>query len=605
MLLKNPLLHYLTIAFVFVTSLLFSLPNLYPDSPALKISASNPSSLSALDKALASDTFQAFHPSCQHTSAHETLCLFASVDDQMHAREFLTQSLPASFQTSLSLVESTPSWMQSLGLHPMKLGLDLRGGVHLLLNVETNHAQKGQETNTFKDILTALRSQTVSYKRAQVADGSLTLNFYNQAALQQAQQSIRQNYPQMTLAIDGLSLSLKPSQAAAEHKTDYIMNKTIESIEKRVNELGLSEAVVQKHGSKQISVDIPGIQDIEHAKSILGNTATLSFQLVNSHLGSKATLNQLRSQDSELVEDESGRTLAVFKKSVLSGDAITYATASSQEGKPVVQIQLGGGGEEAFYQTTRDNVGNQLAIIIMHTSLNDAGERVVHKKLISAPVIQQPLKNAFVISGLHSYQESDTLSLLLRSGSLAAPVDIIEEMTVGPTMGAENIQSGLFSIVVGFVLIMAFMLVYYRAFGIIANLALLFNLLLIVCLLSWLSATLTLPSMAAIVLTVGMAVDANVLINERIREELRAGVEPMTALTAGYDKAFATIFDANITTLIVSLVLYSLSSGMIKGFSVTLIIGIMASMFTSVYVTRVITWSLFPRINHLSRAIGI
>ncbi len=605
MLLKNPLFHYLIIALVFVTSLLFSLPNLYPDSPALKITAPNASLAQDLKKSLASDQFLAFHPSCHLTSETEALCLFTSVDEQMHAREHLVQSLPHTFQTSLSLVESTPSWMQSLGLHPMKLGLDLRGGVHLLLNVETNHAQKGQETNTFKDILQMLRTQNVSYKRANIADGALTLTFSHDALQRQAQKSLTTQYPHMSLTIDQLSLIVKPSAAASEQKTDYIMNKTIESIEKRVNELGLSEAVVQKHGSKQISVDIPGIQDIEHAKSILGNTATLSFQLVNSHLGPNASSSQLRSQDSELVVDESGRSLAVFKKSVLSGDAITYATASSQEGKPVVQIQLGGGGEEAFYQTTRDNVGNQLAIIIMHSTLNDAGERLVHKKLISAPVIQQPLKNAFVISGLHSYQESDTLSLLLRSGSLAAPVDIIEEMTVGPTMGAENIQSGLFSIVVGFVLIMAFMLFYYHSFGIIANLALLFNLLLIVCLLSWLSATLTLPSMAAIVLTVGMAVDANVLINERIREELRAGVDPTTALTAGYDKAFATIFDANITTLIVSLVLYSLSSGMIKGFSVTLIIGIMASMFTSVYVTRVATWSLFPRINNLSRAIGI
>ena len=325
MLLKNSIAHYSLILAVFLLSLLFSLPNLYPDSPALQITAESNLNPSLLQKSLSSPDFVALNPHCTQQDDSQTVCLFSSVDDQMHAREFLQQKLPRSYQISLSLVESTPRWMQSLGLHPMKLGLDLRGGVHLLLNVETSSTNQGHDENTFKDLLSHFRSHAALYQRAQYHDGLLTLHFSQPDVQQKAQSLLAKNYPHMTYTAEGLSLQIRQSQESSAQREQYVINKTIESIEKRVNELGLSEAVVQKHGSSQISVDIPGIQDIEHAKSILGNTATLSFQLVNTHLESEASTGQLRSQESEVVKHSNGAPVVVFKKSVLSGDAITLS----------------------------------------------------------------------------------------------------------------------------------------------------------------------------------------------------------------------------------------------------------------------------------------
>ena len=603
--LQKPWLHYTLISAAFIISLLYSLPNIYPEKPAILINTDTTSAASYAANLVQSSELQGFKPTCSNLSDSQLSCVFSSVDQQMQAKAWIDTQLKEGMHAGLALIDSTPQWMQYLGLKPMKLGLDLRGGVHLLVQVDTKNATSANQDLPSRDILKFLRDKSLSYLSARNAHASLELTFSSTRDQTQAIESLQKQFPLTDVESHDLTLTIKPKSESVAQRSQYIINKTLESVERRVNELGLSEAIVQKQGDNQISIDLPGIQDINHAKNILGNTATLSFQMVAGDVNPES-IPRNKSQLIESVTDAKGRKLAVYKNSVLSGDAITYATASSQEGKPVVQIQLGGGGEERFYQTTKEHVGDQLAIILIESSLDsETGNRILHKRVISAPVIQQPLRHSFVITGMHSYSETETLSLLLRSGSLAAPIDIVQETTIGPSLGAENIQKGVFSIVVGFALIMVFMVVYYRTFGAIANVALLMNLLTIVCLLSWLSATLTLPAMAAIVLTVGMAVDANVLINERIREELREGSSAQDALIAGYEKAFATIFDANITTLIVSLVLFSLSSGMIKGFAVTLIIGIAASMFTSVYITRVISWSLFPFLQNLPRAIGI
>ncbi|MEC8063511.1 MAG: protein translocase subunit SecD [Pseudomonadota bacterium] len=598
--------HYSLIIVAFAISLLYSVPNLYPDKPAISLSIpSDPVVRKPVLKVLESPDFLNFKPNCYSSESDNMYCAFSTVDEQMQAKSWLDKTLPFSVHASLALVESTPKWMQNLGLKPMKLGLDLRGGVHLLVQVDTHQALSNTKDIPEREVLLHLRKQGIPYRGVNRSNNMFTLSFINDTVLDQASKSLETGFSALQIERTDNSLLLSPKLSSVQQKSEYILNKTLESIERRVNELGLSEAVVQKQGEGQISIDLPGIQDIEHAKSILGNTASLSFQFVANNVD----INEAKStglRNYEVLYTDSGAPLVVYRDSVLAGDSITYATASSQEGKPVVQIQLGGGGEESFYQATKSHVGDQLAIILLSNEIDEqSGERAQTKRIISAPVIQQPLRQAFVISGMRSYAETETLSLLLRSGSLAAPVDIVQEMTIGPSLGAENIQKGIFSIVVGFALIMLFMVTYYRYFGVIANIALLLNLLSIVCLLSWLSATLTLPAMAAIVLTVGMAVDANVLINERIREELRLGASAKDALTSGYEKAFATIFDANITTLIVSLVLFTLSSGMIKGFAVTLIIGIAASMFTSVYVTRIISWSIFPYMRNLHYAIGI
>lgn len=603
--LRHAWAHFTLIGVVFFLSLLFSLPNLYPEKPAVTVHASSPEALRSAARILLDDqAFRVFGPKCSSSTDSSFVCVFPTVDAQMQAKEYLQAKLGADFSLSLALRDSTPSWMQHLGLAPMKLGLDLRGGVHLLVNVDTSQLLKSDGTASFKEILGQLRNIGIAYTQVNLSQDNLSLSVQKHA-LDKTKELLNQQFSQFAFDLQDNRFKISSKSESQEGKIRYVVDKTLESIEKRVNELGLSEAIVQKHGNNQISIDLPGIQDIQHAKSILGNTSTLSFQLVHASVPRDTPTAQLVQYGAEQVYDDQGRPLIVHTDSVLSGDAITYATASSQEAKPVVQIQLGGGGEERFYQSTKANVGRQLAIVLVESKAEEDGTRAYTKRIISAPVIQQPLRNAFVITGLRSYEESETLSLLLRSGSLAAPVDIVEEMTIGPSMGAENIQKGLFSIAIGFIAIMSFMVIYYNLFGWIANAALLLNLFCIMCLLSWLSATLTLPAMAAIVLTVGMAVDANVLINERIREELRMGASPATSLVSGYDKAIATIYDANITTLIVSLVLFGLSSGMIKGFAVTLIIGILASVFTSVYVTRIISMTVFHRMGDLSKAIGM
>ncbi len=596
--LKNSYLHYCTIGFTLILCLLYSIPNFYPDYPCITITSDESSNLQTFNDTYINENFiKQFKLQSHQIVNNQVELQFDNVTSQMQALDHLNKTMPNTYQASLHLMPSTPHWLKNLGAQPMKLGLDLQGGVHLLLQVDTTNAQKGS-TIDLKDILRKMRDNNVEYQQASIINQqSVKIVASNETQLSKVKKHIKTFYPNHRIDYKPLSVIVSMSEAAQQGKTQYLVQRTLESVEKRVNELGLSEAVVQTQGRQQISVDIPGTQDINKAKSILGNTATLSFHLVKDRENTNNTLE---------IKDRHNHTLQVDKQAVLHGDAITYASATADGGQPLVQVRLGGGNEHSFFQATRDNVGKQLAIVLSENKIDKTTkQRQTTKTIISAPVIQQALHTNFVINGLRSHQEAETLSLLLRSGSLAAPIDIVEEMTIGPSLGSENIQKGLLSIGVGFGAIILFMVAYYRTFGLIANIGLFFNLIMILTMLSWLDATLTLPSMAAVILSVGMAVDANVLINERIREELRQGKTDIQALHLGYDKAFATILDANITTLIVSIVLYALGTGVIKGFAITLIIGLAASMFSAVYVTRIITWTVFHYLGNIQSTIGI
>ena len=602
----RPLSHYLFIVVTLFIGIVYTCVNFYPDLPVVSvISTKTESNLERSDlEALMSKTpskvshgYQLIHdePNGRY------LIAFPSVDQQMIAKDYINSVHKGTYLASPNLKSNYPDWLRYLGASPMKLGLDLRGGVHLTLNVDLEKSNDSASLAQ-KNMVKKIQSLGADYDSATFEGSKLVLSFADQGLLEEARKIIDSSQFAKISSESGNTLIVQSNAQAELDKTNYIMQRTLESINRRVNELGLSEAVIQRQGLSQINIDLPGIQDIQRAKSIIGNTATLSFHIVSS-------FNPLKpvNDDDFKISTKDGAQIWLQSESVLTGDAINFAVASNEKGKPIIQINLAGGAtEQAFYTATSENKGGNLAIVYQETSTDPiTKERTVKKSVLSAPRINQALGSSFIIEGMRSHEEASTLALLLRSGSLAAPIDIVHETTVGPSLGEDNIQKGLFSIAIGFFVIVVFMLSYYRIFGLIANLGLLYNLLLIVTCLSLLDATISLPSMAAIVLTVGMAVDANVLINERIREEIRLGSSLNQSIRLGYDKAFATILDANVTTFIVSIVLYTLGSGMIKGFAITLIIGLVCSMISSVYATRIFTRAIQHRITDLPKAIGI
>ncbi len=598
--------HHFLLVLSFLVGLLYTLVNLYPDVPILTLNPLPGKTLSlASVQDLLSDAPSKLSSGVvvKHDVENDQYYFqFQSVDQQMQAKDYLNSRYRSDLLASPNLRANYPAWMRYVGASPMKLGLDLRGGVHLTLNVDVENSSMSRSDANSVDLIKKIQPLELDYDTADFNDKSLVLSFASSEVAQHAIAKLQQS-THFDAKLDKDTIVITPNLQMHTDRTNYIMQKTLESIHRRVNELGLSEAVIQRQGQTHINIDLPGIQDIQRAKDIIGNTATLSFHIVTSY----DPAHPVSGTDILLDMKETGSKLWLDAQSVLSGDEINFAISSSQQGKPIIQLQLSGGpGEELFYNATARNKGKHLAIVYQESMVDPiTGERTMRKNVISAPRINSALRGSFVIEGMRSNQEAETLALLLRSGSLAAPIDIVHETTVGPSMGEDNIQKGIISIGIGFLVVIVFMLAYYRLFGVIANLGLLYNLVLIVTCLSFLDATISLPSMAAIVLTVGMAVDANVLINERIREEIRLGSSISQAISQGYDKAFATILDANVTSFIVSIVLYGLGSGMIKGFAVTLIIGLFCSMVSSVYATKIIAMTLQPRITNLSKAIGI
>lgn len=604
---------YLLILLVLGFGVIYSLPNLYAPDPAVQISYT--SSSQTADSFLA-DTVreviseQDFEVKIELKEDY-VLVRTDSYQNQLVIKDILSSSMISDVVVALNLAPTTPEWLMDIGANPMKLGLDLRGGVHFLMQVDTETAIKNRQDGTLQDLRRRLREEKIRYSQANVdSDSSIYLKFNSPDILEIAEEFIVDNYSQFNLPLtsDESSLRLILSDVEVDQIESDAIDQNLTTLRNRVNELGVSEPIVQRQGKKRIVVQLPGIQDTAEAKNILGKTATLEFHL-------EAQMDTPRSRKTSYPYRNGMGAPAFLQDSIiLGGDQVATAQASFDEnGLPQVNITLDGEGGSKMHRATRGNIGKRLGVLFVEQKTRTVYERDIEgnkvpvqesyevKEIISLATIRAALGTTFRITGLDSPSESSELALLLRAGALAAPMTFVEERTVGPSLGADNIEAGIFSMVLGLVLVLAFILFYYRIFGIAASLALTFNIVLLVAIMSILSATLTLPGIAGIVLTVGMAVDANVLIFSRIREELSKGRDPLDAIDAGYNRAFLTIWDANVTTLIVAVILLSYGTGPVKGFAITLSIGIITSMFTAIMGTRAFVNLIYGSKKNLER----
>ncbi len=615
---KYPLWKNITLVLLVLVGLVYAIPNVYTEEPAVQVSSKTPMLPKAL-KTKIERVLDLAHLKYKNITAdtEHLEVRFASTDIQLLARDVIKSSLGPDYTVALNLLPSTPKWLSKIGAEPMKQGLDLRGGVHFLLEVDVDSVLMRRYEGLMKSIGRGLRDAGVRYSgiRYVTAEG-VQVRFKTEEQKQKAKAHLKTEFPDLLLTSSSSSpeLVLALSDAELSKVRQNTIEQTMSILRNRVNELGVGEAVVQQQGSTRVAVDLPGIQDATRAKQILGGTATLEFHLVDSEhdpVIAKKTGAIPVGTKFYMME---GQPILLMRQVVLSGDSITSAMSSfdQQSATPAVSIQLGGGGESVFTKATRASIGKRMAIVFVESrtslqTINGETKRVTHheERVISAPVIQSALGNNFQITGLHDTKEAADLALLLRAGALPAAIYPIEERTVGPTLGQENIHRGMVSLEIGMLLILISMVVYYRLFGWVANVALALNLILLSALLSLLGATLTLPGIAGIVLTVGMAVDANVLIYERIREELRAGLSTQAAIHAGYDRAFSTILDANITTMIVAIVLFSIGTGPVRGFAVTLSLGLLTSMLTGVTYTRAMVNAIYGRRQVKKLSIGI
>ncbi|TPE48874.1 protein translocase subunit SecD [Maribrevibacterium harenarium] len=598
MLNKYPLWKYLLILMVLALGMVYALPNLYPDDPALQISTQKATTVidqRTLDKAEAALVESGIQLKQAELTATGATLRFNSGEDQLAAKPVIAAALGDGFVTALNLVPTTPAWLDALGAGPAKLGLDLRGGVHFLLEVDTPTALKQRLDVAGSEMKTLLRKDRVRYRSVDINDGVLTIRFLQQDELQRAESLLKGEFDTYLYRTreDGSEFFLDISFSEAEQREieAYALEQNLTTLRNRVNELGVAEPLVQRQGSNRIVVELPGVQDTAAAKRIIGATANLEFRL-------EAALDD-NGGETLTFRDGSGRTAKLERDIIITGESVSDANSSFDEnGRPQVNISLDSKGGKQMAKVTRTAVGRNMAVVfIEHKSRsrfveNEKGEleevrrTYSERGIISLATIQTTLGNAFRITGLDSPRESSELALLLRAGALAAPIYFVEERTIGPSLGAENIRLGVLSAQIGLLVVMLFMLVYYKVFGIFANISLGLNIILLMACMSMLSATLTLPGIAGIVLTMGMAVDANVLIFSRIKEELAAGLPNQQAIHSGFNRAFTTIFDANITTLLVAVILFAVGTGPVKGFAVTLSLGILTSMFTAIVVTR-------------------
>ena len=588
---RYPLWKNIFIAIVILIGFIYTIPNFFGESPAVQITPAK--STTKLDPALLGQVEAIFKKeNIQfdgiYLDARGVKARFKNTDTQIKAKDILQANLGSDYTVALNLLSRSPDWLRSLGAKPMYLGLDLRGGVHFLLQVDMKAALDKAAERFIGDFRTALRKERISYAGVSREGQTVQIRFTNPAELEKARKVLSKEYPNVTLkdSASGEYKLLTASLNAVEQKRiqEFALKQNIQTLHNRINELGVAEPIIQQQGTDRVVVQLPGVQDTAKAKEILGRTATLEIRLVDEEKSDLATLeNAAKGQapiGDEVFKDREGRPILVKKNVVLTGDYITDAGpgVNSQTGQSVVNVTLDGRGARVFQQVTRENVGKRMAILLIEKG---------NTEVITAPVINEEIGGGRVqISGMANTQEATDISLLLRAGALAAPMDIIEERTVGPSMGQDNINRGIHSTLWGFAAIAAMMMIYYMAFGTVSVVALAMNLLLLVAILSMLQATLTLPGLAAIALALGMAIDANVLINERVREEMRNGNTPQASIHAGYDRAFDTILDSNITTMIAGLALFMFGTGPIKGFAVVHVLGILTSMFSAVVVSR-------------------
>ena len=601
---QYPLWKYLLILAALLAGLIYTLPNFYGESPAVQVSPLR-SSLKA-DAALLGRVESALkaanlNPELTELDGNSVKARFADTDTQLKAKDVLVGQLGEDYVVALNLLPRSPHWLTKLNALPMYLGLDLRGGVHFLLQVDMNAALSKALDAAAGDIRSALREQNIAYSGLTRDGKMLSVRFRDAGSRGKGEAEIKQRFTDYTMndKDEGgeflLQASLKPE---AEHRIqESAVQQNLVTLRNRVNELGVAEPVIQQQGADRVVVQLPGVQDTARAKDILGRTATLEVRMVDeTH---QVVPGAAVPFGDDMFKDREGRMLLVKKQVILTGERINDAQPGfdSRTNEAAVHINLDGVGARQFKDATRENVGKRMAIILFEKGKGE---------IVTAPVIREEIGGGRVqISGQMNTMEAQDTALLLRAGALAAPMEIIEERTVGPSLGKENISRGFKSTQIGFIMVAVFMAAYYLMFGTISVLALGANLLLLVALLSMMQATLTLPGMAGIALTLGMAIDANVLINERIREELRNGVTPQAAIHAGYDRAFGTILDSNVTTFIAGIALFMFGSGPIKGFAVVLCLGIMTSMFSAVLISRAMVNLIYGRKPRLTKvAIG-
>jgi len=601
---RYPLWKYLIIAVALAVGVVFTIPNFFPEVPAVQVSSSK--AAVKIDNALLSTIEDALKAAAipyrgATLDATGIKLRFADPDTQLKAKDAVQAKLGDNYIVALNLLSASPRWLASIGALPMYLGLDLRGGVHFLLQVDMKAALDKAADRYTTDIRSLLREKKVQYAGVAREGTNVVVRFRDEAERVKARAEIDKAFPDLALreadATAGelrLVGALKPE--AQKRIQDGAVQQNITILRNRVNELGVAEPIVQQQGADRVVVQLPGVQDTARAKDILGRTATLEIRMVNDEAGAlEAALAGQPPFGSDIYTERSGGPLLVRRQVVLTGDRINDAQPGfdQRNNEPAVHVNLDGAGARIFKEVTRENVGKRMAIVLVEKG---------KAEVITAPVIREEIGGGRVqISGRMNTREANDIALLMRAGALAAPMEIVEERTVGPSLGKENIDKGFNSVKYGFIVLSLFMCAYYLLMGVISTIALSVNLLLLVALLSMLQATLTLPGIAAIALTLGMAIDSNVLINERIREELRWGATPHAALTAGYERAFGTILDSNVTTLIAGIALLIFGSGPVRGFAVVHCLGIMTSMFSAVFVSRGIVNLIYGGRKHLTK----
>lgn len=627
---RYPAWKYLLILVVLVVSTLYALPSLYPDEPAVQISGAkagtqiDQSIIQKAEQILQSENIASHDNSFTNNAA---LLRLDTSEAQLKAKEALRRGLGDDYVVALNLAPTTPEWLQKIGAKPMKLGLDLRGGVHFLLEVDMDKAISQRMETSATDLRRQLRDNKLKFNSLSLNNNTITLQFANNADRDAVMDFLRRNgneYTQQAVATsEGSSLRLNYTDVRKQEIQSYAVNQNLTTLRNRINELGVAEALVQTQGSNRIVVELPGVQDTAEAKRVLGRTANLEFRLVSDlndqyidpYTGQLTGLVPPGTEAFAFESLDSGRQLLLNRSRILTGERVQNASSgfSQDTGGAEVNITLDAAGGKLMADATRNAVGKRMAVLFIEnkqrisyvTDENGTQTEVrtpyTESVVINAATIQAVLGSQFRITGLDSPQEASELALMLRAGALAAPMYFVEERVIGPSLGQENIDKGVLSTQIGFILVAIWMVVFFRLFGLIANFALVFNLAMILTVMSWIGASLTLPGIAGIVITIGMAVDANVLICERIREEIKWGASPKQAIVAGYDRAYNTIFDSNLTTFLVAFILFAIGTGPIKGFAVTLMIGIVCSMFTAITVTRGIVQIIYGKKRNLKK----
>ena len=629
---RYPAWKYLLILVVLVISTLYALPSLYPDEPAVQISGAKAGT--QIDQSIVQKAEQILKAA--NISSHDNsftnnaaLLRLDSSEAQLKAKEVLRRDLGDDYVVALNLAPTTPEWLQKIGAKPMKLGLDLRGGVHFLLEVDMDKAISQRMETSATDLRRQFRDNKIKFNNLNLSNNTITIQFADNADRDAAADFLRRNSNEFTqqavATATGATLKLNYTDARRQEIQSYAVNQNLTTLRNRINELGVAEALVQTQGNNRIVVELPGVQDTAEAKRVLGRTANLEFRLVadsNDQYIDPYTgkyNGQPLPPGTEVFAYESldsGRQLLLNRNRILTGERVQNATSgfSQDSGGAEVNITLDSAGGKLMADATRDAVGKRMAVLFIENkqkisyvtdpqtgTQTEVRTPYTESVVINAATIQAVLGSQFRITGLDSPQEAAELALMLRAGALAAPMYFVEERVVGPSLGQENIDKGVLSVQIGFLLVAIWMIVFFRLFGLIANFALVFNLAMILTVMSWIGASLTLPGIAGIVITIGMAVDANVLICERIREEMLWGASPKQAIVAGYDRAYNTIFDSNLTTFIVAFILFAIGTGPIKGFAVTLMIGIICSMFTAITVTRAIVQLIYGKRRNLKK----